>query len=198
MQQVRTITINGKSAHTGKAKGKMINSIRIAAELMNMFPAEETPEDTEGTEGFYHIVATNGKIEETKIQYLIRDFDEKNFEKRKEFIKGLVQNINKKYGEGTATLEITEQYRNMKEKIEAVKYIVDIAIEAMKESNVLPDIQPLRGGTDGARLSYMGLPTPDIFSGGHNFHSKYEYISTYSMEKAVEVILKIVELYAEM
>lgn len=193
-----TITIYGKSAHTGKAKGKMINSIRIAAEIMNMFPAEETPEDTEGTEGFYHIIATNGKVEETKIQYLIRDFDEKNFENRKDFINGLVQNINKKYGEGTAMLEITEQYRNMKEKIEAVKYIVDIAIEAMKESNVFPEIHPLRGGTDGARLSYMGLPTPDIFSGGHNFHSKYEYISTYSMEKAVEVILKIVELYAEM
>lgn len=192
------VTIYGKSVHTGNAKGKMINSIRIAAELMNMFPEEETPENTEGPKGFYHIVANNGKVEETKIQCLIRDFDEKNFQKRKEFIITLVKNINKKYGEGTATVEITDQYRNMKEKIEAVKYVVDIAIEAMKESNVFPNIQPLRGGTDGARLSYMGLPTPNIFSGGHNFHSKYEYISTYAMEKAVEVILKIVELYAEM
>jgi peptidase T len=192
------ITIYGKSAHTGKAKGKMINSIRIAAEFMSMFPIEETPENTEEIEGFYHIVATNGKVEETKIQCLIRDFDEKNFQKRKEFIMDLVENINIKYGEGIATVEIIDQYRNMKEKIEAVKYVVDIAIEAMKESNVFPNIQPLRGGTDGARLSYMGLPTPNMFCGGHNFHSKYEYISTYAMEKAVEVILKIVESYAEM
>lgn len=193
-----TITIYGKSVHTGIAKGKMINSISIGAELMNMFPPEETPENTEGTEGFYHILANSGKVEETKIQCLIRDFDEKNFEKRKEFIIDLVKNVNKKYGEGTAKVEITDQYRNMKEKIEAVKYVVDIAVEAMKESNVLPSIQLLRGGTDGARLSHMGLPTPNMFCGGHNFHSKYEYISTYAMEKAVEVILKIVQMYAEM
>ena len=192
------ITINGKRVHTGKAKGKMVNSVRIAAELINMFPEGETPENTDGYEGFYHVDSVNGNVNETKIQYLIRDFDGKNFEKRKEFIIELVQNTNKKYGEGIVTLEITDQYRNMKEKIEPVKYVVDVAIEAMKEVNIVPDIMPLRGGTDGAKFSYMGLPTPDLFAGGHNYHSKYEYISVYSMEKAVEVILKIVELFAEM
>lgn len=192
------ITINGRSVHTGKAKGSMINSLRIATELISMFPENETPENTEGAEGFYHVEAVNGNVEETKIHYLIRDFEDKKFEERKEFIKKIVQDLNKKYGEGTIILEVTEQYRNMKEKIEAVKYIVDIAIEAMKEVNIFPDVTPLRGGTDGARLSYMGLPTPNISAGGHNFHSKYEYISTYAMEKAVEVILKIIELFAEM
>lgn len=195
---IALITINGKQVHTGKAKGKMLNSVRIAAELINMFPEGETPENTDGYEGFYHVDSVNGNVDETKIQYLIRDFDGKNFEKRKEFIIELVQNTNKKYGEGIVTLEITDQYRNMKEKIEPVKYVVDVAIEAMKEVNIVPDIMPLRGGTDGAKFSYMGLPTPDLFAGGHNYHSKYEYISVYSMEKAVEVVLKIVELFAEM
>lgn len=192
------ITINGRSVHTGEAKGRMINSLRIATELMSMFPENETPENTEGAEGFYHVETVNGNVEETKIHYLIRDFEDRKFEERKEFIEKVVQDLNKKYGEGTITVEIIEQYRNMKEKIEAVKYIVDIAIEAMKEVNIFPDVTPLRGGTDGARLSYMGLPTPNISAGGHNFHSKYEYISTYAMEKAVEVILKIIELFAEM
>jgi tripeptide aminopeptidase len=191
------ITINGKSVHTGEAKGRMKNSLRIATELIDMFPEKETPEETEGYEGFYHIIAINGKVEETKLHFLIRDFDDKKFEERKSFITDLVKRINKKYGEGTAVIEITEQYRNMKKKIEAVKYIVDLAIEAMKEVNIFPNVQPLRGGTDGARLSYMGLPTPNISAGGHNFHSKYEYISTFAMEKAVEVILKIVELFSE-
>jgi tripeptide aminopeptidase len=191
------ITINGRSVHTGEAKGRMINSLRIATELMNMFPEKEIPENTEGDEGFYHVEYINGNVEETEIHCLVRDFEDENFEERKRFIEKTVQSINKKYGEGTVIVEITEQYRNMKEKIEAVKYIVDIAIEAMKEVNIFPDVTPLRGGTDGARLSYMGLPTPNIFAGGHNFHSKYEYISTYAMEKAVEVILKIVELFAE-
>lgn len=162
-----------------------------------MFPEKEIPEETEGYEGFYHLLSLNGKVEETKLNYLIRDFDDKEFQNRKAFAIENVKSINKKYGHGTASIEITEQYRNMKEKIDAIKYIVDIAIQAMKEVNVFPNVEPLRGGTDGARLSYMGLPTPSIFSGGHNFHSKYEYISTYSMEKAVEVILKIVELFAE-
>ncbi|NMM63570.1 peptidase T [Clostridium sp. P21] len=192
------IIINGRNTHTAEAKGIMINSLRIATEFMNMFPQNETPETTEGTEGFYHVEHINGNVGETKIHCLIRDFDDKKFEERKEFIEKIVQYLNKKYGENTVLAEITEQYRNMKEKIEAVKYIVDIAIEAMKEVNIFPDVTPLRGGTDGARLSYMGLPTPNIFSGGHNFHSKYEYISTYAMEKAVEVILKIIELFAEM
>ncbi len=191
------ITIYGKSVFTGEAKGRMINSIRVAQQFMNKFPESETPEDTEGYQGFYHILSFNGKVEETKLHYAIRDFDNDQFEARKRFITEEVQKINNIYGEGTAVIEITEQYRNMKEKIEAVKYIVDIAIEAMKEVNVFPDVEPLRGGTDGARLSFLGLPTPNISAGGHNFHSKYEYISTYAMEKSVEVIIKIVELFAE-
>ena len=191
------ITINGRNVHPGDAKGKMINSLRIATELVNMFPKKEIPEETDNYEGFYHLTSINGMVEETKLHYLIRDFDDKEFQHRKTFTLENVKSINNKYGQGTATIEITEQYRNMKEKIDAVKYIVDIAIQAMKEVNIFPNVEPLRGGTDGARLSYMGLPTPSIFAGGHNFHSKYEYISTYSMEKAVEVILKIIELFAE-
>ncbi len=192
------ITVRGKSVFTGDAKGRMINSLRIGSEIISMFPEDETPEDTEGYEGFYHLEAFNGKVEETRILYLIRDFDDRKFEDRIAFVKDVVRKINKKYGERTATIEITEQYRNMKEKIEAVKYIVDIAIEAMKEVNVFPTVEPLRGGTDGARLSHKGLPTPNLFAGGHNFHSKYEFISTYAMEKAVEVVLKITELFAEL
>lgn len=192
------ITIRGKSVFTGDAKGRMINSLRIGAELISMIPSGETPEETEGYEGFYHLEAFSGKVEETKILYLIRDFDDRKYEERLAFVRDVVKRINRKYGERTASVEITEQYRNMKEKIEAVKYIVDIAIEAMKEVNVFPTVEPLRGGTDGARLSYMGLPTPNLFAGGHNFHSKYEFISTYAMEKSVEVVLKIIELFGEL
>lgn len=191
------ITVNGISTHPGSAKGKMVNSMRIASTLMNMIPEDESPENTEGYEGFYHMESINGKVEKTKIQYFIRDFDEENFEKRKQLIIDAVENTNKKYGKETAVIEIIEQYKNMKEKIEPVKYVVDIAIQAMKEVNIFPDIKPIRGGTDGARLSHMGLPTPNIFCGGHNIHSKYEYIPIYSMEKAVEVILKIIELFTE-
>jgi len=192
------ITIHGKSVFTGEAKGRMINSLRIGSEIVSMFSDSETPEGTEGYEGFYHLEAFSGKVEEAKVLYLIRDFDDKKFEERISYVRDVVQKINKKYGERTATVEITEQYRNMKEKIEAVKYIVDIAIEAMKEVNVFPTVEPLRGGTDGAKLSHKGLPTPNLFAGGHNFHSKYEFISTYAMEKAVEVVLKIIELFAEL
>lgn len=192
------ITIYGKAVFTGEAKGRMINSMRIANELINSFPENETPENTDGYEGFYHLASVSGKVEETRLHYFIRDFDEKSFEERKAFVADTVQAINKKYGENTAVLEMTEQYRNMKDKIEAVKYIVDIAVEAMKEVNVFPNITSLRGGTEGARLSHLGLPTPDLSAGGHNFHSKYEFISTYAMEKSVEVILKIVELFEEM
>ncbi|AYD40876.1 peptidase T [Clostridium fermenticellae] len=191
------IIIKGRNAQTGEAKGKMVNSLRIASEIMSMFPENETPESTEGLDGFYHPASINGKVERTEISYLIRDFDNYNFEKRKNFICDLVKRVNGKYGRGTAKLYITEQYRNMKEKIEPEKYIVDIAVEAIKEVNLFPDVTPLRGGTDGAKLSYMGLPTPNIFTGAHNIHSKYEYISTYCMEKSVEVILKIIDLFAE-
>jgi len=192
------ITIHGKSVFTGEAKGRMINSLRIGSEIVSMFPHSETPEETEGYEGFYHLEAFSGKVEEAKILYLIRDFDDKKFEERINFVREVVRKINKKYGERTTTVEITEQYRNMKKKIESVKYIVDIAIEAMKEVNVFPTVDPLRGGTDGAKLSHKGLPTPNLFAGGHNFHSKYEFISTYAMEKAVEVVLKIIDLFAEL
>jgi tripeptide aminopeptidase len=191
------ITVKGRSVHPGYAKDKMINSALIAGELMDMFPKKETPATTEGYEGFYHLVSISGGVEETKLSYIIRDFDETCFGKRKETVEGYVEALNKKYGENTVALEIKEQYRNMKEKIEPVKHVVDIAFQAMKESNIVPKVQPIRGGTDGARLSFMGLPTPNIFTGGHNFHGKHEYIPVYSMEKAVEVIIKIIEIYTK-
>ena len=168
----------------------------IAGELMNKLPKNETPATTEGYEGFYHLMAISGDVEKTILNYIIRDFDKENFEKRKELINNIVENLNKEYGEKTVEIEIKEQYRNMREKIEPVKHLVDIAFEAMKEVNIVPKVQPIRGGTDGARLSFMGLPTPNIFTGGHNFHGKFEFIPTFAMEKAVEVILKIVQLYA--
>ncbi|OBR89715.1 MULTISPECIES: peptidase T [Clostridium] len=192
------VIINGRNVHPGSAKGIMINSMLIAGEFMSMLPQNETPSTTEGYEGFYHIVALNGGVEQTKLEYIIRDFDEKNFEKRKKFITGAVESLNKKYGKSIVKIEIKDQYKNMKEKIEPVKHIVDIAFEAMKLVDVVPKVQPIRGGTDGASLSFKGLPTPNIFTGGHNFHGKFEYIPVYSMEKAVEVILKIVQLYGKM
>jgi tripeptide aminopeptidase len=142
-------------------------------------------------------MAISGDVEKTNINYIIRDFDNENFEKRKGLINSIVNSLNKEYGEKTVEIEIKEQYRNMKEKIEPVKHVVDIAFEAMKEVNIVPKVQPIRGGTDGARLSFMGLPTPNIFTGGHNFHGRFEYIPVYSMEKAVELIVKIAEAYAK-
>lgn len=191
------ITIHGRSVHPGYAKDKMINSILIANEFIAMFPEKETPAHTEGYEGFYHLVSINGGIEETHLNFIIRDFDAENFERRKAFMQEVADKLNQKYGAGTVEAVISEQYRNMKEKVEPVKYIVDIAFEAMEKVGVKPTVKPIRGGTDGARLSFMGLPTPNIFTGGHNFHGKFEYIPVYAMEKAVEVILKIVELYVE-
>jgi len=191
------ITINGRNVHPGSAKGIMINSMLIAGELMNKLPKNETPATTAGYEGFYHLMAISGDVEKTTINYIIRDFDKENFEKRKELINNIVENLNKEYGEKTVEIEIKEQYRNMREKIEPVKHLVDIAFEAMKEVNIVPKVQPIRGGTDGARLSFMGLPTPNIFTGGHNFHGRFEYIPAYSMEKAVELIVKIAEAYAK-
>ena len=191
------ITINGRNVHPGSAKGIMINSMLIAGELMNKLPKNETPATTAGYEGFYHLMAMSGDVEKTTLNYIIRDFDKENFEKRKELINNIVENLNKEYGEKTVEIEIKEQYRNMREKIEPVKHLVDIAFEAMKEVNIVPKVQPIRGGTDGARLSFMGLPTPNIFTGGHNFHGRFEYIPAYSMEKAVELIVKIAEAYAK-
>ncbi|MBU3180462.1 peptidase T [Clostridium psychrophilum] len=191
------ICIHGRNVHPGSAKGKMIHSLLIANEFINSMPQNETPATTEGYEGFYHLISLNGEVEETKLQYIIRDFDNKNFETRKSFIKNVADELNDKYGQGTVDIQVKDQYFNMKEKIEPVKHIVDTAFLAMNEVGIKPIMQPIRGGTDGARLSFMGLPTPNIFAGGHNFHGKYEFIPTFAMEKAVEVILKIIELYTD-
>ncbi|EGD50519.1 peptidase T [Thermoanaerobacter ethanolicus JW 200] len=190
------IKINGRNVHPGTAKGKMKNSILIGIELQNMLPEHETPAHTEGYEGFYHLNNFEGNVEQTKMYYIIRDFNKQTFLDKKEYLKSIVETLNKKYGEGTLELELKDQYYNMREIIEKHMHIVDTALEAMKLVGVEPKIVPIRGGTDGARLSYMGLPTPNLFTGGHNFHGKYEFIPTYAMEKAVEVIIKIIELYA--
>lgn len=192
------ITFKGKSVHPGYAKGKMINSMLIANDFINALPKGETPQETRGYEGFFHVTDLSGSIEETKLQLIIRDHSKKKFEKRKELIEKITRKINKKFakqfGEDIAIAEIKDQYYNMKEKVTPVKHIVDIAEKAMKELNIKPLIKPIRGGTDGCQLSYKGLPCPNIFAGGHNFHGKYEYVPVESMQKAVEVIVKIAEL----
>lgn len=190
------VTIKGINIHPGSAKGKMVNSMLIANEFISMLPERETPANTEGYEGFYHLISMKGEVEETTLAYIIRDFDRANFENRKTTFIEIGNKLNAKYGEGTVVVEVKDQYYNMREKIEEVIHIVDTASEAMKSVGVTPNVIPIRGGTDGSRLSYMGLPTPNLFTGGHNFHGRYEYIPTSSMEKAVEVILKIVEMYA--
>lgn len=182
--------------HPGYATNKMINSALIATELIGMLPANETPATTSGYEGFYHLTSIKGEVETTTLSYIIRDFDKASFENRKATIEKIVEALNKKYGENTVILKMRDQYFNMKEKLEPVMHVVDLAVKAMEETGVKPIIKPIRGGTDGARLSFMGLPTPNIFAGGENFHGRYEYIPTFAMEKAVEVILKIIELYA--
>lgn len=191
------VTIKGKNVHPGTAKNKMINSILIAYELISMLPQNEAPMYTEGYEGFYHVQSINGDIESTKLQFLIRDHSTPIFQKRKTNVEAIVNFLNLKYGIGTVTLELKDQYFNMKEKIEPVIFIVDIANDAMKDAGITPIIKPIRGGTDGSRLSFMGLPTPNIFTGGENFHGKYEFVSVQSMEKAVEVILNIIETFAK-
>lgn len=191
------ITIKGRNVHPGYATNKMVNSILIANEIIGAFPANEIPSKTSGYDGFYHLNSMEGDVESTTLHYIIRDFDRDNFERRKDFMENVVSKINDRYGENTVTLNLKDSYFNMKEKIEPVRHVVDLAFEAMKAVDVQPNVRPIRGGTDGARLSFMGLPTPNLFAGGENFHGKYEYIPTYAMEKAVEVILKIVELYAE-
>ncbi|MDP4146262.1 MAG: peptidase T [Bacillota bacterium] len=190
------IKINGRNVHPGTAKNKMINSMQIANEIINMLPAGERPELTEKYEGFFHLISINGEVEATSMQYIIRDFDKDKFQKKKDLLQNIVEFLNKKYGEGTVELQLKDQYFNMKEKVEPVKHIVDAAFKAMEAAGVKPKVQPIRGGTDGARLSYMGLPTPNIFAGGHNFHGRYEFIPVSSMEKAVQVILNIIEIYS--
>jgi tripeptide aminopeptidase len=188
------ITIEGRNVHPGYAKGKMINSMLIANEIISLFPELETPQATEGYEGFYHLNSINGGVETTVLSYIIRDFDEQNYAKRKQFIVDMVEYLNKKY-DNRIKLELRDQYKNMKEKIEPVQYVVDNVTKAMEEVGIKPLIRPIRGGTDGATISFMGIPTPNIFAGGLNFHGKYEYVPVSSMEKAVELILKIVEIY---
>jgi tripeptide aminopeptidase len=190
------ITIQGLNVHPGTAKNRMRNSMRIGMELNNMLPINERPEYTDGYEGFYHLMEFNGTVDYSKLTYIIRDHDKEKFAQKKDLMIKVVDHLNLKYGSGTVKLILVDQYYNMREKIEPVMHIVDLAKKAMEEVGVIPNIKPIRGGTDGSRLSYMGLPCPNIFAGGHNFHSRYEYVPIKSMHKAVDVILKIVELNA--
>ncbi|MDP4086835.1 MAG: peptidase T [Bacillota bacterium] len=191
------ITIKGSNIHPGSAKGKMVNSAKIAMELNSKLPVEEAPEFTEGYEGFYHLISFNGDVEQTKLYYIIRDFDKENFNSRKASIENIVKEFKAKYGQDNILLELKDQYFNMREKIEPVKEIVEIAKEVMEGQGITPIIKPIRGGTDGSQLSYMGLPTPNIFTGGENFHGKFEFISVDNMVKAVEVIVGIIERFEQ-
>ncbi|QOG02005.1 peptidase T [Flavobacterium sp. MDT1-60] len=194
------ITFKGKSVHPGYAKGKMINSMLIANDFINELPKGETPQETKGYEGFFHVHHLTGSIEETVLELIIRDHSKIKFEKRKELIGKITRKINKKYakqfGEDIVITQVKDQYYNMKEKVLPVKHIVDIAEKAMRELDIKPIIKPIRGGTDGSQLSFMGLPCPNIFAGGHNFHGKYEYVPAESIQKATDVIVKIAELTA--
>ena len=188
------VIVKGVNVHPGYGYHKMLNSMRIAFQLAVMLPRWETPEHTQDYEGFYHLTSIQGTVEETVLTYIIRDHDRARFESRKHEIEHLVRKINREFGEGTARAEIRDQYYNMREKIEPVMYVIDLAKKAMEEAGVTPIVKPIRGGTDGARLSFEGLPCPNIFAGGENFHSRFEYLPIPSMEKGMEVILKIVEL----
>lgn len=187
------ILIHGINVHPGYGFHKMINSMRIASQFENMLPRWETPEHTQGYEGFYHLVGINGTVEETTLSYIIRDHDRARFESRKREMEHLVRKINAEYGEGTAEIVLRDQYYNMREMVEPVMHIVTLVEEAMREVGITPHIKPIRGGTDGARLSFEGLPCPNIFAGGENFHSRFEYLPIQSMEKAMQLILKIIE-----
>lgn len=188
------ITIKGRNVHPGYAKDKMVNSMRVATEFIGMLPRQEVPECTEGYEGFFHLVGLKGDVEETTLSYIIRDHSADIFNKRKELLQVCVADLNKKYGMGTVTLDINDQYANMREVVEPVIYVIDIACQAMREVGVEPRIKPIRGGTDGAQLSFKGLPCPNIFAGGVNFHSRYEFVPVQSMQKAMMTIVKIAEL----
>lgn len=187
------ITIHGCNVHPGSAKNKMLNAIRVANEYIGLLPVE-VPENTEGYEGFYHIVGINGSVEEAQLTYIIRDHDRAKFEERKATMQAAAETINRRYGAGTAVIEIKDQYYNMREKVEPVKHIVDLAFRAMEEAGVKPTVKPIRGGTDGAQLSFKGLPCPNIFAGGANFHGRYEFVPIQSMQKAVETIINIIRL----
>lgn len=190
-------TIKGRNVHPGYAKGKMINSMLVANYLMNLLPANETPATTEGYEGFYHLVGLQGEVEQTTLSYIIRDHDRARFEERKQFMQSLVEKVNAHYGEPLVALDMKDQYYNMREKIEPVMHVIDIAKQAMESAGITPKVKAIRGGTDGAQLSFKGLPCPNIFAGGLNFHSRYEFCPIQSMEKAMQVVIKIAELVAE-
>ncbi|WP_409296915.1 peptidase T [Peribacillus sp. SCS-26] len=191
------ITIKGLNIHPGSAKGKMVNSAKIAMELNSRLPSLEAPESTEGYEGFFHLSSVRGDVSETRMSYIIRDFNREDFNARKALLSGIVSELQESYGSENIILEMNDQYYNMKEKIEPVMHIVDIAHEAMENLGIKPLIKPIRGGTDGSQLSYMGLPTPNIFTGGENYHGRYEYISVDNMVKAAETMIEIIKLYEE-
>ena len=190
-------TIKGRNVHPGYAKGKMVNSMLVANYLMSLLPADETPATTEGYEGFYHLVGLQGEVEQTTLSYIIRDHDRTRFEERKLFMQSLVEKVNTHYGEVLVSLDMKDQYYNMREKIELVMYVIDIAKQAMESAGIVPKVKAIRGGTDGAQLSFKGLPCPNIFAGGLNFHGRYEFCPIQSMEKAMQVVVKIAELVAQ-
>jgi len=191
------ITIKGNNIHPGSAKGKMVNSIKIGMELNQQLPVKEAPEYTEGYEGFYHLLSFHGDVEKTDLYYIIRDHDRQKFEAKKENLVKIVDQLRQKYGKDTIDLKLEDQYYNMREKIEPVKEVFENAKEAMERLDITPVIEPIRGGTDGSQLSYMGLPTPNIFAGGENMHGKYEYVSVETMMKATEVIVEIAKIFEE-
>lgn len=190
------VSINGKSVHPGYAKGKMLNSMLIANQFISSLPKQEVPEKTEDREGFFHLTSFEGDVSSSTLQFIIRDHDKKLFSERKKMLEDITVKLNKNYGEDTVLLKVKDQYFNMKEKITPMMHIVDIAEKAMQECDIKPIIKPIRGGTDGSQLSYMGLPCPNIFAGGHNFHGPYEYVPLESMQKATEVIIKVAQLTA--
>lgn len=191
------ITIKGVSVHTGYAKGKMVNASRLACEFNGYIPETDIPETTEGYQGFYHLLGIESHCEEAKLSYIIRDHDKEKFEERKDFIEDIARRMNEKYGEGTVKVVLKDQYYNMKEKIDPNMHVIDIVLKAMQDTGVTPKVEPIRGGTDGAQLSFRGLPCPNIFAGGVNFHGPYEFVSIQVMEKAVQVIVRICELTAQ-
>ena len=191
------VTIKGKIVHPGYAKGKMVNSMYIATDYINSLPRLETPEHTDDRQGFFHLYSVKGEVDSTQLQYIIRDHDKEHFEARKEMMSKLADELNSQLGEKRIHVEINDQYYNMREKIEPVMHIVDLAEKAMKKAGIEPLIKPIRGGTDGSQLSFKGLPCPNIFAGGHNFHGRYEYVPVESMQKAIEVIVNIAQLAAE-
>ena len=190
------IYIKGVSVHPGYAKGKMVNANALAAEFAKMLPENETPETTEGYQGFYHLLGIQSNVEGAKMSYIIRDHDRERFEDRKRFIQKCAEQMNETYGEGTVTAVVNDQYYNMKEKIDPQMHVIDLVLRAMQECGVAPKVKPIRGGTDGAQLSFKGLPCPNIFAGGVNFHGPYEFVSIQSMEKAMQVIVKICSMVA--